>query len=259
MNKGELAMGKNNKAISKKATIYRMVTDKNICPYGIKAKDLLKRNGYEVIDNHLKNREETDAFKEKYGVKTTPQTFIDNKMVGGYDDLLAFLGEDKPKKETIYTPVIAVFVIALLMAISTNYTFTDTVTIGSVIKLFMGFSISILAMLKLQDLNSFSMQFITYDLVAMRWVRYAYIYAFAEAFVGLGIIASIFTLVAATIAIIIGLIGAISVFKAVYLEKRELKCACVGGGSSVPLGFLSLTENIMMIIMGVWMFWNYFG
>jgi hypothetical protein len=43
------------------------------------------------------------------------------------------------------------------------------------------------------------------------------------------------------------------VFKAVYVDKRELKCACVGGSSNVPLGFLSLTENLMMIAMALWM------
>jgi len=43
------------------------------------------------------------------------------------------------------------------------------------------------------------------------------------------------------------------VFKAVYVDKRELKCACVGGGSNVPLGFVSLTENLFMIGMGLWM------
>ena len=45
--------------------------------------------------------------------------------------------------------------------------------------------------------------------------------------------------------------GAVSVFKAVYVDKRELKCACVGGASNVPLGFVSLTENLMMIAMAV--------
>jgi len=48
-------------------------------------------------------------------------------------------------------------------------------------------------------------------------------------------------------------VGAISVFKAVYIDKRELKCACVGGASNVPLGFISLTENLMMIGMALWM------
>jgi hypothetical protein len=56
-------------------------------------------------------------------------------------------------------------------------------------------------------------------------------------------------------ALFIGTIGAISVFKAVYIDKRELKCACVGGSSNVPLGFVSLTENLMMIAMALWMIW----
>ena len=33
----------------------------------------------------------------------------------------------------------------------------------------------------------------------------------------------------------------------------EAQCACVGGGSNVPLGFVSLTENVMMVGMAVWM------
>ena len=57
----------------------------------------------------------------------------------------------------------------------------------------------------------------------------------------------------------IGTIGAVSVFKAVYIDKRTLKCACVGGSSNVPLGFVSLTENLMMIAMALWMGWHAWG
>ena len=55
------------------------------------------------------------------------------------------------------------------------------------------------------------------------------------------------------VALFIGGIGAVSVFKAVYVDRRELKCACVGGNSNVPLGFVSLTENLMMVAMALWM------
>ncbi|HAU1466113.1 TPA: glutaredoxin, partial [Legionella pneumophila] len=55
------------------------------------------------------------------------------------------------------------------------------------------------------------------------------------------------------IALFIGTVGALSVFKAVYIDKRELKCACVGGDNNVPLGFISLTENLMMIGMALFM------
>ena len=66
-------------------------------------------------------------------------------------------------------------------------------------------------------------------------------------------IAGALTWLSVPIALFIGTIGAVSVFKAVYIDKRELKCACVGGSSNVPLGFVSLTENLLMIAMAVWM------
>lgn len=93
--------------MSKKAILYRMVTDEHICPYGIKSKDLLKREGFEVEDHHLKTREEADTFKEKNDVKTTPQTFINGKRIGGHDDLMKFFGQEiKDKNETTYTSII---------------------------------------------------------------------------------------------------------------------------------------------------------
>ena len=65
--------------------------------------------------------------------------------------------------------------------------------------------------------------------------------------------AHILDCVSIPVALLIGSIGAISVFKVVYIDKRELKCACVGGDSNVPLGFVSLTENLLMIGMALWM------
>ena len=93
--------------------------------------------------------------------------------------------------------------------------------------------------------------FLNYDLLAQRWVPYAYIYAYAEALAGLLMLAGIMMWLSIPLALFIGTIGAVSVFKAVYIDKRELKCACVGGDSNVPLGFVSLTENLMMIAMAV--------
>jgi hypothetical protein len=66
-------------------------------------------------------------------------------------------------------------------------------------------------------------------------------------------VAGVLTWLSVPLALFIGIIGAVSVFKAVYVERRELKCACVGGSSNVPLGFVSLTENLMMVCMAVWM------
>ncbi|SFP97305.1 MauE/DoxX family redox-associated membrane protein, partial [Tranquillimonas alkanivorans] len=95
--------------------------------------------------------------------------------------------------------------------------------------------------------------FLNYDLLARHWVRYGYLYPFGEALAGILMIAGALIWIASPVAIFIGAVGAISVFKAVYIDKRELKCACVGGSSNVPLGVVSLTENVMMLVMGIWM------
>jgi len=65
---------------AKTATLYRMVMPDHMCPHGLKAKDLLERQGFEVEDRHLTSREEIDAFKIEQGVKTTPQAFIDGQL-----------------------------------------------------------------------------------------------------------------------------------------------------------------------------------
>lgn len=237
--------------MSKHAVIYRMVMEKHICPYGLKSVDLLKKQGYDVEDHWLTTRDETDAFKQKHGVKTTPQTFINDERIGGYDDLKKYFG--KEKSGTSYTPVIAIFSVALLMASATAYFTTGSIFGGRWFELFIAYSMCVLAIQKLQDLEAFSLQFLGYDLLAQKYVPYAKIYPFAEAFAGIGMIAMFWTPLVSLVALIIGSVGAASVYKAVYVQKRELKCACVGGNSNVPLGFVSLTENLMMVGMALWM------
>jgi len=242
-------------AQGKKAVVYRMVTDEHICPFGLKAVDLLKRKGFEVEDNWLTDRAETDAFKEKHDVKTTPQTFIGGERIGGFDDLREHFGyTKKDPDEKTYTPVLVVFAVSALLAIAASWaTLGEVLTLRS-LEWFVAFSMGMLAMLKLRDLESFANMFLGYDILARRVVRYAYVYPFGEAFAAILMVAGgIFGLIAAPVALFIGTVGAVSVFKAVYIDKRDLKCACVGGGANVPLGFVSLSENLAMIGMGVWM------
>lgn len=243
---------------TKTAKLYRMVTDEHICPYGIKSKDLLERENYTVEDIHLKNRRETDSFKSKYDVETTPQTFIDGNRIGGFDDLQKFFGKEvKNKDDTTYAPINAIFGTTILMALAMTWARLGTINIVMLLELFIAFSMCALAIQKLRDLESFSNQFITYDILGIRWVRYSYIYPFAELIAGVGMLSMLLSPVFGTISLVIGTIGAISVVKAVYIDKRDLKCACVGGDSNVPLGAISLTENVMMVLMGMWMIFRY--
>ncbi len=240
--------------MQKHATLYRMVMTDHMCPYGLKAKDLLERGHFVVDDRHLTSRAEVDTFKAEHGVKTTPQIFIDDIRIGGYDDLRTHLGQPtKAKDSTTYQPVIALFSIAALLAIAVAWLSLGTVFTGRTIEFFISISMVLLGLQKLQDVERFATMFLNYDLLAQRWVRYGYVYPFIETGAGLLMMAGVLTWLAAPSALIVAGIGAVSVFKAVYIDKRELKCACVGGDSKVPLGFISLTENLMMVGMAIWM------
>jgi glutaredoxin len=247
-------------AVAKKAVIHRMVMPHHTCPYGLKAKDLLERSGYEVEDHHLTTREQTDAFKAAHGVATTPQVFIEGERIGGHDDLRRFLGKSvADPKATSYRLVIALFAMTALMAMAASYAVDGSVFTLRAAEWFIGFSMAVLALLKLQNIESFATMFLNYDLLAQRWVPYSYLYPFAEGLAGVLMVAGALTWLSVPIALFIGTVGAASVFKAVYIDRRELKCACVGGSSNVPLGFISLTENLMMIAMAVWMALAAFG
>jgi glutaredoxin len=238
-----------------KATLFRMVMPKHVCPYGLKAKHLLQRQGYSVEDKWLTSHEQVDAFKEEHGVKTTPQIFIHGKRIGGYEDLRRYFGKKvQDPKEKNYRPVIVLFILTALMALAASFSISGTVFITKTLIWFISFSMVVLALLKLQNVEKFSIMFLNYDLLARQWVPYSYIYPFAEAFAGVLMIAGVFRWISVPIAFFIGCIGAISVVKAVYIDKRDLKCACVGGDSNVPLGLISLIENIMMMAMAIIMF-----
>jgi hypothetical protein len=206
----------NHPKAAKRAVIYRMVMPEHVCPWGLKARDLLKRSGYEVEDHHLTTRAETDAFKAEHRVAV-------------------------------------LFTLMALSAVAATYAVTGELLTARTVQWFIAFSMVVLAMLKLQNVETFSAMFLNYDLLARRWVPYSYVYPYAEALAGLLMIAGALSWLSVPLALFIGTIGAVSVFKAVYVDKRELKCACVGGSSNVPLGFVSLTENLMMIAMAVWM------
>lgn len=234
------------------AVIHRMVMSSHTCPYGLKALHLLRSKGFVVEDRPLRSREETDAFKQAQGVATTPQIFINGERIGGYDALRAHLGLPVPQPgATSYRPIVALFSVTALMALMASQAASGHIVSLLALRMFIAISMCVLAILKLQDIERFSTMFLNYDLLARRWVPYATIYPFAEALAGVLMMGGVAPWLSIPVSLFIGTVGAVSVIKAVYIDRRELKCACVGGSSNVPLGFVSLVENVMMVAMGL--------
>ena len=142
--------------------------------------------------------------------------------------------------EIAYTPVFALFGSAFLV--------TSASSLG--VRGFMGVAIAMLAMLKLLDGSAFAKSFSKYDLVTKRWATYGWLYPSLEMLIALGFLANVATILTGSLALLVGILGMVSICKAVVVDKLALNCACVGGNSKAPLGFISFSENSMMAVMG---------
>lgn len=220
--------------------IYRMALPDHECPWGKRAIDLLTQKGLEFEDYKLQTRDEVDTFKAAHGVATTPQIFFGDRRIGGYSDLAQYFDQPAESADYSYQPVIALFSTAGLMALATSLGWMG----------FMGISLSMLSSLKLMDLEAFATSFEKYDLVTKRAKIYGKVYPVLELLVGLGLLSGVAPLATGIGSLAIGVSGAVSVFKAVYIDKLALNCACVGGNSKAPLGIVSFAENAIMAVMG---------
>lgn len=229
-----------------KTEIYR----KPNCPFGKKAANLLKEENIKFEEHIFKDKQAEKDFKEKHEVNTTPQIFMDNQKIGGYSELAKKYGKDPDlKSETskkTYKPVIAIFYVSILLTLVTQLSMLN----------WMGFFLVLLSVQKLTDLKSFKESFAEYDLITAKVPVYGCIYPFAELLAGLGFIYGSINLsgliYVAFISLFIGFFGAVSIIKAIYIDQRDLNCACVGGNTNVPLGFVSFSENAVMFLMGLW-------
>ncbi|MEM8505308.1 MAG: MauE/DoxX family redox-associated membrane protein [Cyanobacteria bacterium P01_D01_bin.1] len=232
--------------IVKNVRLYRMSMPEHECPWGLKAADWLNQKGIEFKDYKLTSRAEVDAFKENHNVSATPQIFFDEERIGGYSDLADYFGVEAEKEDYSYTPVVAIFSTAGLVAWSA--------ALG--VPGFMGVSLSMLASLKLMDIDAFAESFEKYDLITQQTKPYSKAFPFLELLLGLGFLSGVAPILTGVGSLVLGTSGAISVFKAVYVDKLELNCACVGGNSKAPLGAISFLENAIMIGMGAFLLFS---
>jgi hypothetical protein len=143
--------------------------------------------------------------------------------IGGHDDLRRFFGLTVvDPSTTTYRPVIALFAMTALMAMATGYAVDGTLLTIRVAEWFVAFSMCVLALLKLQNIESFATMFLNYDLLAKRWVPYGRIYPFAEGLAGVLMVAGALDWLSVPIALFIGTVGAVSVFKVSVMIKREI-------------------------------------
>lgn len=78
--------------MSKKIVVYTFAT----CPFCIRVKRLLNNKGVEFTEIDISGQDEKlDELEKQTGCGTVPQVFVDDKFIGGCDDVVALHKEGK--------------------------------------------------------------------------------------------------------------------------------------------------------------------
>lgn len=107
---------------------------------------------------------------------------------------------------------------------------------------------------KMLNLRGFADGYRTYDLLAGKWPAWGYIYPFVELALGIGFLTGFSPAGVTTATLVIMSVSAAGVINSL-IHKRQIQCACLGTVIRLPLGTLSLVEDLLMVIMSVVMLW----
>ena len=115
---------------------------------------------------------------------------------------------------------------------------------------FMGLFYIVFSFFKILDIKGFSMSFRMYDPLAKKAPIYGYIYPFIEVLLGIMFLTRLEVNIALVITVIILGLTTIGVTQTL-LNKRAIKCACLGTTLNLPMTEATFIENALMIIMAL--------
>ena len=125
-------------------------------------------------------------------------------------------------------------------------------SLGPMMRHFMAGFFIVFSFFKLLDLSGFVTAFRGYDLLAMRSVSWAYVYPFVELTLGIAYLIDFIPVLTNIVTFLIMTIGAIGVLRAL-LDKRHIRCACLGTALNLPMTKVTLIEDLTMAVMAAGM------
>jgi len=161
--------------------------------------------------------------------------------------------EKRGKSLSDYWPLIALIIVSGLaaLALSSHAGFTTTILMHN----FMGFFLCIFALLKLFNPSGFANGFQMYDLLAKQTRTYAYIYPLIELGLGLAYLAFWQPELTYILTVIVMFFGSVGVILALA-NGLDINCPCMGSILKVPLSTVTLTEDIGMGLMALFMLYG---
>lgn len=219
------------------------VTEKLLAVEGVKKAQVNLADGEVEItmSNHVPLQELRKVLPEKYTIEEKGNHFVEMAIP-----------ETKSKFQQL-RPLFLIFVYLFTAAFLLNYKDWDT---GEAMFDFMGLFYIVFSFFKLLDLKGFPDSFRMYDPLAKAIPAYGWAYPFIELALGLMFLMRFQIEVALIATLIILGITTFGVTKTL-LDKKSIRCACLGTALKLPMTEATFIENAIMLVMAVAMLFNY--
>jgi hypothetical protein len=147
-----------------------------------------------------------------------------------------------------FLPLIVIFL--MIISVTVGYQLYYGFSLNSAMRIFMAAFFIVFSLFKISNLREFAKAYATYDLIAKRFLTYAYIYPFIELILGMAFLLKINLFFANLLTLVLMTIGALGVF--MELRKgSEINCACLGVVFKIPMTYVTLLEDIIMAFMAL--------
>ncbi|MDB4192274.1 heavy-metal-associated domain-containing protein [Flavobacteriaceae bacterium] len=164
--------------------------------------------------------------------------------------------EDKQNKHvfTTYKPLLLIF---LFIAATTAIVSIDNGKIDVMLwmQYFMAGFFIVFSFFKFLNLTGFAESYAMYDILAKRVKAYGLVYPFIELILGVAYLTGFEPTITYIATICIMGFSSIGVIQSV-LDKKKIRCACLGAVFNLPMSMVTIIENLIMVLMALIMLWK---
>ena len=191
-----------------------------------------------TMGNPIEASELQKALPSKYKVSLIENNFVSKALSNS---------ENEKSKLQQLKPLILILFYITTASVLLNYQNRDR---NEIMLDFMGLFYIVFSFFKLLDLKGFSESFKMYDPLASRVPIYGWIYPFIEVVLGLMFLMHFGVKTALVITLIVLGVTTIGVTKSL-LDKKSIRCACLGTALKLPMTEATFIENAVMIVMAI--------
>jgi copper chaperone CopZ len=155
--------------------------------------------------------------------------------------------EEKKSLALTYKPVLLIFGYILTITLLIETTAASFSWVRWVNYFMAGFFL-VFSFFKLLNLKGFADSYSMYDIVAKKWKGWGYVYAFIELILGIAFLSGFHPQLTNSVTFVIMTVSIIGVLQTV-LNKRKIKCACLGDVFNLPMSTITIIEDGLMIGM----------